>query len=74
MNIIVAFVEIWALVQLLLATKSAHQYTMNKTVGSMLLTLLGAFLVILIGMLFVSLFAQLWSFIATIAQEIMMRM
>ncbi|MCR5284007.1 MAG: YIP1 family protein [Treponema sp.] len=74
MNIIVAFVQIWGLVQLLLATKSAHQYTMNKTVGSMLLTLLGAFLVILIGMLFVSLFAQLWSFIATIAQEIMMRM
>lgn len=74
MNILVWCINAWGIIQLLLATKAAHQYTMKKTVGSMLLTLLGVFLIILIGMLFVSLFAQLWSFISTIVQELMMRM
>lgn len=59
--------------QMLLAIKAVHQYTMKKTIGSILLTFLGIVLVILIALLFVSLFAQIWSFVQTVAQEIMMR-
>lgn len=73
LNILIYCVNIYSILQLLLATKAAHQYTMKKTIFSMLLTLLGCLLVIMIVLLFVSLFAQLWSFISTIAQEIMMR-
>lgn len=73
LNVLIYVIQIWGIIQLLLATKAAHQYTMGKTVGSMLLTLLGVILIVMVGMLFVSLFAQLWSFISTLAQEIMMR-
>ena len=58
---------------LLLAAKAAHQYTLKKTIGSALLTLLGIVLVIIIILLFVSLFTQMWSFLETIFQEILMR-
>lgn len=73
LNIIIYCVNIYSILQLVLATKAAHQYTMKKTVFSILLTLLGCVLVIMVILLFVSLFAQLWSFISTISQEIMMR-
>lgn len=74
LSVIMNVISIYGILQLVLATKSAHQYTMKKTVVSMLLTLLGIALIVIIGMLFVSLFAQLWSFVSTVAQEIMMRM
>lgn len=62
------------LLQMLLAIRAVHQYSMKKTVASILITLLGIVLVILIVLLFVSLFAQIWSFAQTLSQEIMMRL
>lgn len=74
LGLIMAIQTILSVLQMLLAVKAAHQYTLKKTIGSALLTILGMVLVILILLLFVSLFAQIWSFVQTIAQEIMMRL
>lgn len=73
LTVLQTVIQLWGILQLVLATKAAHQYTMKKTVGSMLLTLIGIILIVIVILLFVSLFAQLWSFISTIVQEIMMR-
>lgn len=62
-----------SILQMLLAVKAAHQYTLKKTIGSALLTLLGIVLVIIILLLFVSLFTQMWSFLETVFQEVLMR-
>lgn len=62
-----------SILQMVLAVKAAHQYTMKKTIWSSLLTLLGIVLVVLVILLFVSLFTQMWSFIETLCQEILMR-
>lgn len=63
----------WTVVQILLAAKAAHQYTLGKTILSGLLTLLGIILVVLILLLFASLFTQMWSFLETLGQELLMR-
>ncbi|MFA6936716.1 MAG: YIP1 family protein [Treponema sp.] len=65
--------KLYLILQMVLAVKAVHQYTMKKTVGSILLTLLGIVLVVLVILLFVSLFTQMWSFLETVFQEILMR-
>ncbi len=73
LSLVITVQQVWTYVQLLLASKAAHQYTLKKTILSALLTLLGMILVVLIILLFVSLFTQMWSFIQTLVQEILMR-
>jgi tetratricopeptide (TPR) repeat protein len=73
-NLLVYVVDGITFLNLLLAIKAVHQYTMKKTIGSILLTVLGMILIVIIGLLFVSLFMQMWSFITTIVREVMMRM
>lgn len=74
LNLAVYAVQGITYLNLLLAVKAVHQYTMRKTVASILLTVVGIVLIVIIGLLFVSLFTQMWSFITTVVREIMMRM
>ncbi len=74
LNLAVYAVQGITYLNLLLAVKAVHQYTMKKTVVSILLTVVGIVLIVIIGLLFVSLFTQMWSFITTVVREILMRM
>jgi len=66
-------VDWYGMLQMLLAVKAVHQYTLKHTLFSILLTVIGCVLVILVILLFVSLGAQMYSFGSTIFQEILMR-
>jgi tetratricopeptide (TPR) repeat protein len=73
LSLVVYAVQGITYLNLLLAVKAMHQYTLRKTIGSILLTAIGIVLIVIIGLLFVSLFTQMWSLITTVTREIMMR-
>lgn len=73
LGLVISIQQIWSIVQLILAAKAAHQYTLGKTIVSTIFTIIGMILVVLVILLFVSLFTQMWSFITTLTQEILMR-
>ncbi len=63
----------WTGVNLLMATREVHQYSMTKTIGIILGTLLGIFLVMLFVTIAYSMFTQLVSFIGMIYNEIRLK-
>jgi Gluconolactonase len=66
-------VDGWTWVQLLLAVRAVHRYELKGAIVSMLLSILGIVLIIVVGALFVSLFSQVFGFASTIFQEILLR-
>jgi tetratricopeptide (TPR) repeat protein len=74
LNLITFCVQAWTVVQMFLAITAVHQYTPKKTIGALFLTLLGIVLIVVIILLFVALFSQVYTFGNTIFQEILLRM
>lgn len=63
----------WTILLMIMANTIIHQYTLKKSIFSMILTILGVFILLLLVVLMVSLVAQFWDFIYTVGQELMFR-
>ncbi len=60
----------WSVVLMISAMKAVHQYTMPKTLISILLTLIAMLLILFLAILLLSLFQQVYVFVYTIYTEI----
>ncbi|GAA3400527.1 Yip1 family protein [Paenibacillus hodogayensis] len=63
----------WSGWLLFIGTMTVHQYSVGKTIVTMLLTLLVIGMILFIGLLFFSLIQQMVAFVATIHKEIALR-
>lgn len=63
----------WSVILMVFGMKACHQYTFTKTIVCLLLTIVGMLLILCLLVLVLSLFQQVWLFIATIYTEIMYR-
>ena len=68
-----SFALLWFLWLLFIGTMIVHQYTVTKTITTMLLTLVVMGIIIFLGLLFFNLIQQVISFIYTIYQELSLR-
>jgi hypothetical protein len=64
---------IWFVWLLFIGTMTVHQYTVTKTIMTMLLTVVVMGVIIFLGLLFFSLIQQIVSFVYTIYQELSLR-
>lgn len=63
---------VWLLWQVICMLKTMQQYTFQKTILNLALTVAGLLIVLFIAFLFFSLVGQVWSFVHTIFDEIML--
>jgi hypothetical protein len=63
----------WSIVLMISAMKAVHQYSLTKTLVSILLTLVAMLLILFLAILLLSLFQQLYVFVYTIYTEIAYR-
>ncbi|MBR1740060.1 MAG: YIP1 family protein [Ruminococcus sp.] len=63
----------WSIVLMIQAMRAAHQYTLGKTLVSILLTLVAMLLILFLAILLLSLFQQVYVFIYSIYTEIAYR-
>ena len=63
----------WTVLLMLIANTIIHQYSIKKSIFSMILTVLGVFILLLLVVLLVSLVAQFWDFVTVIGRELMFR-
>lgn len=64
---------LWAAFLLFLGTKIVHEYSVKKTVATILITLLGMGIIMFIGLLFFSVIEQMAGFVSTVYKEIRFR-
>lgn len=64
---------LWTLFLILIGLLIIHQYTLLKTIVSVILTVIGIMAIIFLSILFVSIFQQLISFINTVSVEVIGR-
>ena len=57
-----------------IANTTVHQYTIKKSLGAMLLTILGVLILLMIFVLVVSLFMQVYDLVGQLVKEIKLRM
>lgn len=69
-----ALVTIWCGIMLFMGIKDIHNFSFGKTVGILVLTVIGILAVIFLGVLLFSMFQQLYIFISTIVNELIFRM
>ena len=67
-------VLIWTAFLLIAGTLEIHQYTMFKTVMTILFTIIGIAIVIFLGLLLFTLMDQMWTFASNLAEEISLRL
>ncbi|MEE1186113.1 MAG: Yip1 family protein [Acutalibacteraceae bacterium] len=65
---------IWMLLLVFIANTTVHQYTIKKSLGAMLLTILGVLILLMIFVLVVSLFMQVYDLVGQLVKEIKLRM
>ena len=63
----------WSIVLMISAMKAVHQYSLTKTLVSILLTLVAMLLILFLAILLLSLFQQVYVFVYTIYTEIAYR-
>ncbi|MEK4009604.1 Yip1 family protein [Paenibacillus sp. FSL H8-0122] len=68
-----ALATLWFVWLLFIGTMTVHQYTVLKTITTMLLTLAVAGIIIFLGLLFFNLIQQIVSFVYTVYQELSLR-
>ena len=73
LNLFDAAATVWSMVLILIATLTIQQFTLKKTIISMLLTVFFMGVVVFIGILFFSFFQQFLSFLTTIYKELLYR-
>ena len=66
--------SLWSVMLLVLSTLVVQQYTLSKTIGSILLTVIGMACVVFLLIMFFSLFQQLYIFVDTVVREFLMRL
>jgi hypothetical protein len=64
----------WSIILMILGLKEIHQYTVKKTLTSILLTILGILIIIFLALLTFSLYNQVATFIRTIFNELIFRL
>ena len=74
LSIASAIVTIWCGVMLFMGIKDIHNFSFGKTVGILVLTVIGILAVVFLGVLLFSMFQQLYIFISTIVNELIFRM
>lgn len=72
-GIITTAVFIWMVLLMFIANTTIHQYTFGKSLFSMILTILGVLVLLLLGVLIASLFMEIWSFVKSIYNELILR-
>jgi hypothetical protein len=63
----------WSIILMISAMKAVHQYSIPKTLISILLTLVAMLLILFLAVLLLSLFQQVYVFVYTIYTEIAYR-
>lgn len=64
----------WSLLMLLLGIQEIHEYSLGKMVSTLILTVIGAAIMVFIALLFFSLIQELGSFIYSIYREFSLRL
>lgn len=64
----------WMLLMLLLGIQEIHEYTMGKMVSTLILTVIGAAIIVFITLLFFSLLQELGSFVYSVYREFSLRL
>lgn len=64
---------LWSVVLMLSAMKAVHQYTITKTLGSIVLTFVAMLIILFLAVLLVTLFQQIYVFVYSIYTEIAYR-
>ena len=64
---------IWMLLLVFIANTTVHQYSIKKSIGAMVLTVLGVLILLMIFVLIVSLFMQVLDFVGQLYKEIKLR-
>lgn len=67
------FGQYWSVILMILGLKEMHQYTLKKTVMSILLTILGILIITFLALLTFSLYNQVATFLRTVFNEIIYR-
>lgn len=73
-SILSTFLLVWCGVLLVLGMMVVHQYTVKKTIASVLLSIAGIAVILFIAMLFFSMSQQFVAFIETVVSELRYRM
>ncbi len=73
LTILTTVVFIWMVLLMFIANTTIHQYSFGKSLWSMVLTVLGVLILLLLGVLIGSLFMEIWSFIKSVYDELIMR-
>ncbi|WP_062320670.1 YIP1 family protein [Halolactibacillus sp. JCM 19043] len=63
----------WSLVMLFIMIKEVHDFTVTKTIGNILLTFFTMFIAVLVFFVLYVLFDQVFNFVYTMIQEVMLR-
>lgn len=66
--------QYWSVVLIILGLKEIHQYTIKKTLTSMLLTILGILIITFLTLLTFSLYNQVATFVKTVYNELIYRL
>lgn len=72
-TILTTAVFIWMVLLMFIANTTVHQYTFKKSLFSMLLTIFGVLVLLLLAILIASLFIEIWSFVKSIFDELVLR-
>ena len=65
--------RVWSIVLMISAMKAVHQYSLTKTIVSIVLTLVAMLLILFLAILLLSLFQQVYVFVYTVYTEISYR-
>ncbi len=63
----------WMILLMFLANTTVHQYSVGKSIVSMVLTVLGVLILLLLGVLMFSLFYEIYNFVTGLYQEMVFR-
>ncbi|MDF2674740.1 MAG: repeat containing protein [Clostridiales bacterium] len=66
--------QVWSIILIILGLREIHQYTLKKTLMSIVLTIVGILIVVFLTLLSFSLYNQVATFIKTIYREIIYRL
>lgn len=72
-HIVLTLIIAWTCITILMAVKEVHQFSLKKTILVILLTLFGILIVISVVAILYSMFVQMFGWITTIANELLLR-
>lgn len=73
-TLVQSVVMIWVAFLLISGTLEIHQYSMTKTILTIVCTVIGMAIVVFLGLLIITLMDQMWTFVSDLAEEISLRL